>query len=1009
MATDPPPDTPEAPAAPLVTVVVVTRDAGPWLEASLTSIREQEYPDLRFLVVDAGSREDPRERVEGVLPSAELRRADAELGFAAANAVLEDDESLFFVFCHDDIRLEPDALRLLVEEAFRSNAGVVGPKLVDWHDAGHLRQVGMSADKAGVPVTLVEPGELDQQQHDSVRDVFFVPGGCTLVRADLFRALGGFDPEMPLFGEDLDLSWRAHVAGARVMVAPGAVAGHLEAFRERAVAADPGALTARHRIRSLLSCYAPWHLFRVVPQALLFTAIEVLASLLTGRTGRARGALGAWTWNLQHLGDLRRRRSELHRLRRVKDGEIRHLQVRGSAQLSTLVRARAAADQHRSRGVVGVGRTLVDRLREPDARRALLVWSAVLFVLVVGGRHLLTRPIANVGELVDLGESASSLAEEYGSAFRDSGVGVEAPAPTALGLMSILGALTWGNLPLLRTVLLLAPIPVGLLGMSRLLRPAASARARLVAVVAYGALPVGFNALGEAHWSGLVLYAAAPLLVARLARLSGWAPYVPGDRADPWRRQVIALGVTVALASFLVPVVALLVPLMAIGLVLGSLLVGQPQGVGRLLAGSVLGAVTGLVVQLPWSADVITGGWDSFGRPRQSPFSVLDLGDLLRFRSGEVGGSVFGSALLVAALLALLIGRDWRLAWAVRGWMMAITAWAVALGGQHGWLPFDLPPVEVVLAPAAVGVAVAISMGMVAFEMDLPDYHFGWRQLGSLVAGLALVLGTLPILAEALVDGRWGAPKRDLDTVLGFLGEDQEEGAFRVLWIGDPDALPLSGWSFGDGVAYALTSRGLPRLGDLFPVDSEGPNAAVGAALESAASGESVRLGEDLAPLGVRYIVMPLSKDPDATEATVPQARVVQALPEQLDLAEITAGGEVEVWENDAWEPPDIPQRTGFTAYRGEVPSDTTVVHGSGGSGWRLRVDGDPLAREEVSGWASSWEVIEGGEGRLGYESSPLRTVWILLGTMAWIVVAWMLRPSARREETEDHSTGEAG
>ena len=103
-----------------------------------------------------------------------------------------------------------------------------------------LLQVGLAADKTGVPLSPVEPGELDQEQHDAVRDVFFVPGACTLVRADLFAALGGFDPGIDLLGEDLDLCWRAHVAGARVLIAPAGRVRHLEALGNRDVEASAG-------------------------------------------------------------------------------------------------------------------------------------------------------------------------------------------------------------------------------------------------------------------------------------------------------------------------------------------------------------------------------------------------------------------------------------------------------------------------------------------------------------------------------------------------------------------------------------------------------------------------------------------------------------------------------------------------------------------------------------------------------------------------------------------------
>ncbi len=100
------------------------------------------------------------------------------------------DGAAFFLFCHDDIALQPGAVRAMVEEAFRSNGGLVTPKILDWDDPDQILSVGMSADKFGYPETFVDPGELDQEQHDAVRDVFLAPGGCVLVRADLFAELG---------------------------------------------------------------------------------------------------------------------------------------------------------------------------------------------------------------------------------------------------------------------------------------------------------------------------------------------------------------------------------------------------------------------------------------------------------------------------------------------------------------------------------------------------------------------------------------------------------------------------------------------------------------------------------------------------------------------------------------------------------------------------------------------------------------------------------------------------
>ncbi len=96
--------------------------------------RAQDYPNLSVLVVDAASTVDPLPRIADALPAAYVRHLDHNPGFgAAANEVLDVVEgAAFYALCHDDIALDPSAIRALVEEAFRSNAGVVGPKLVSW-------------------------------------------------------------------------------------------------------------------------------------------------------------------------------------------------------------------------------------------------------------------------------------------------------------------------------------------------------------------------------------------------------------------------------------------------------------------------------------------------------------------------------------------------------------------------------------------------------------------------------------------------------------------------------------------------------------------------------------------------------------------------------------------------------------------------------------------------------------------------------------------------------------
>ncbi len=285
------------PAAPAVVAVIVASGHGPWLDEAFSSVAAQDYPNLSVLVAEVGTDATLAERVADLLPDAHFARVPAGTGFAeAANQALEMVEGVADVLvCHDDVALEKDAVWHLVEEAYRSNAGLTCPKFVLWDAPDRLLSVGLGADHLGVVHPLVEPGELDQGQRDSVREVFVAPTGAVLVRTDLWRALGGFTAGATGPGGDLDLSWRAQLAGARVVVAPQARARHLEAgpkgFCHSYGAGSPAAksqatnASEQTRLRALWTCYGPVFVVLVGPVALFFAFAESGWAILHRRPG----------------------------------------------------------------------------------------------------------------------------------------------------------------------------------------------------------------------------------------------------------------------------------------------------------------------------------------------------------------------------------------------------------------------------------------------------------------------------------------------------------------------------------------------------------------------------------------------------------------------------------------------------------------------------------------------------------------------------------------------------
>jgi len=202
-------------------------------QESLRCLSAQDYPAIQhifFLVgVDEPEQASYELLIAELLPAATVSTVVGNPGYGPtqneAARLVEGDTGLF-LFMHDDVAMAPDAVSQMVMEMSRSNAGVVGPKLLNWNDASILQHVGMAVDRCGEVDSIVLPNEKDQEQHDAVADVFCLPSACMLVRADLFRVIGGFNPAISFGGEELDLCWRVHLTGGRVVVVPSATARH---------------------------------------------------------------------------------------------------------------------------------------------------------------------------------------------------------------------------------------------------------------------------------------------------------------------------------------------------------------------------------------------------------------------------------------------------------------------------------------------------------------------------------------------------------------------------------------------------------------------------------------------------------------------------------------------------------------------------------------------------------------------------------------------------------------
>ncbi len=1029
----------------MVVVLVTCDPPGDRLDEVLRAIGSQDYPNLAVLVVDAGTA-DVTERVRAVLPEATVHRVPGAGGFgAAANTVLDIVAgAAYYVFAHDDAAPEPGAVRALVAAAERWQADIVGPKLVDWDDPRRFAQFGMTVDRVGVALPYVQRGELDQGQHDGLRDVFAVPGGFTLVRADRFAEVGGFDEAIDVLGDDLSLAWRTRVAGGRVVVAAGARVRHAEAFATRTAGPTASRLAARHRVRVVLTSYRLPTLVAVLPQALLLSLVEAVGALVTARPGRARAALGAWLWNLWRLPSLVAARRHVARFRRVRDREVVRYQVRGL--VGPRLRLLRVGGDGRAGAVHGSGSRRVAAVpvrgrmdTDPAAWSpgTALVATALAAVVLFGSRHLLTRVVPVVGEMVPAGGDAGDLLRSWAGGWRGVGLGAEGATPSLAAALGLLGTVLGGHLGLARTLATVGLVPLGILGAHRLLGPSGSKRAQVAAAVAYAALPLPYDAFAEGRWGALAAYAGAPWVLGRLARASGVAPFapaaepgegpiLPGGAADDlvvhhrlWKH-VVVTGAVTALAGLVLPQAPVLLVLAGAGLVVGSLLAGEVRGVLRLAVATVGGAVVAAALLLPTTLDVLrTDGavqaW--FGASART--AGLSATELLGFRSGPLELRPLALGVLGAAAVPVLVGRRWRLGWAVRGWTTAVVAWGAVWAHEQGRVTGRFPDRAAVLAVAAAGLALAVGLGVAAIEHDVRgrSWRFGLRRLVVAVGLAALAVASVTPL-EAALDGRWGMPRDDFSGVLRPVDDDVAAAPSRVLWVGQSELLPgRDGWWLDDHLAYtASTGAAVPGVGDLWPATAAGASDRLGDALDLARRRATSRLGRVLAPLGVRYVAVPRHRAPTDDLPADPAAdravdELVTALSEQLDLEQVGVDRGIVVFRNTVVAPlrylaepdgegaapgaaagadpglrPALPGGDVRTA-SGRLTAGATVVQAATASDrWELTVDGERAERGVADGWADRFTVDRAGEARLVHRTAGADRVVRAVQVALWVV-----------------------
>ncbi len=210
-----------------VSVVVPNWNGAVHLPDCLESLRRQTWRDFEVIVVDNASSDDSLALLARDYPEVRVLALAENRGFAGAcNVGIEAARGAFIALLNNDTEADPHWLAEVVAAFERHpRAGMVASKMLlfdqrdTFHTAGDFYRLdGLPGNRGFL--------ERDEGQYDREEPVFSACGGSAVYRRAMLEEIGLLDEDFYFSCEDLDLGWRAQLAGWQCIYAPRAVVYH---------------------------------------------------------------------------------------------------------------------------------------------------------------------------------------------------------------------------------------------------------------------------------------------------------------------------------------------------------------------------------------------------------------------------------------------------------------------------------------------------------------------------------------------------------------------------------------------------------------------------------------------------------------------------------------------------------------------------------------------------------------------------------------------------------------
>lgn len=210
-----------------VSVVIPNYNGMQYVKTCMDSLRQQTLADIEVLFVDNGSTDGSREYVETNYPEVRMIVFPENMGFCkAVNAGILASTAEYVVLLNNDTQAEPDFLKELYQGIRRKKyAFSAAAMMLQFTERDKIDDAGNFYNALGW--AYARGKGKSSGKYEKEQKVFSACAGAAIYRKSLFEKIGYFDEEHFAYLEDMDIGYRAQIAGYENWYLPKAKVYHV--------------------------------------------------------------------------------------------------------------------------------------------------------------------------------------------------------------------------------------------------------------------------------------------------------------------------------------------------------------------------------------------------------------------------------------------------------------------------------------------------------------------------------------------------------------------------------------------------------------------------------------------------------------------------------------------------------------------------------------------------------------------------------------------------------------